>query len=483
VTARMVGAALILAPNVEVNIEALAVSRPWTTAAKSVAGAADARDASWTLLRELVSEPSRSGSATGGVEGLREENWLRLVVSVWEVNELEVARNDPMAVASRPFLALVRFRSFMRAVEDGCGAEVLARLFGPRADADRGVATAAERRSCYLRVAAARAIWYDYLTGGNRDAVPIVVSDELATELVLRTSGGKRVRRDLGELVPGDGAERVDELTATQSMARRLLLPRFLLEEMHVLCGGHRRWSTLALPAAVVAAVATSVWSIWGWSENPGRLTNHLPAAVVLVAAIATLTSAKSISVLHTFDAWCLKIPSVTIIGCAAALALPPQWMAREGVTGKTLGAVACVGAVFVYLVIEASVHTAPQRASAGLPRPMGLVIEASAHSAPQPFGSIVWRATRVWLLGLGQAAVVTAAVLGSVGTVLITGDECARSTVDCPVPPTEVALRLPTFAFLVSVSLAVGVFLQSLWETEPITYPIAHLPRRGDVT
>lgn len=160
---------------------------------------------------------------------------------------------------------------------------------------------------------------------------------------------------------------------------------------------------------------------------------------------------------------WLLRQPASAAVGLLALAAFGPGWWFTGGVPGGTARAIGViiglVGAAFVYLYIEAIGHGVRGRRLARRPPLIGL------------FGFI--HGLLVSLVGLRFLLPVFAA-----GPARGPALSCWYAAGSCH----GMALPVPALLALAAAwSLAAGVFLQIIWDDQPVTAPLAHVTwRRG---
>ena len=310
---------------------------------------------------------------------------------------------------------------------------------------------------------------------------------------------GPRMRRLAGasdRTKPDDGRLRAVRLIEQEEehrfldVAARLLLPRYMIDEsvgllQHLGTNVRRhgrpagsnlprrsRWALPLVPAALAGFILVALavlMTISGILERFGSassatfmeaslpsggvaLTGALEAVRWLLIGLAVLWIVLSAVALY----WrgrsasyllMLRVPSATGFGLAILLALSFAWIGTQSGIGR-LGPLVALLAAFAYSAVEFINQGGDSRRAA---RPAFLLT----------------------LLAGGMALMVATLILEVFGRTLLT-----------EVPNYELladpAVRLETLAILASISLALGTFLQAIWDEQTITAPLSYLRLRG---
>jgi hypothetical protein len=174
----------------------------------------------------------------------------------------------------------------------------------------------------------------------------------------------------------------------------------------------------------------------------------------ILLALVALYSRGRSASYLLLF-----RIPSATAFGLAILLALSFTWIGTQSGLGRVGPLVALLAAgvySYVEFINQGGESRRPRRAT-GRPGRRG------------GFGRVV----ELTVLAGGMSLLVATLVLEVFGRTLLT-----------QVPNYELLadpmIRLETLAILASISLALGTFLQAIWDEQTITAPLSYLRLRG---
>ncbi len=273
-------------------------------------------------------------------------------------------------------------------------------------------------------------------------------------------------------------------------VAARLLLPRYLIDEsvgllQHLGTNVPRpgrtagsdlprrsRWAWPLVPAALAGSILVAVtvlvaifgilerfaptWSatimeripsssgpaLTGILEVVWWLLIVLAGSWIVLSAFALFRRGRSASYLLL-----LRVPSATGFGLAILLALSFAWIGTQAGMGR-IGPLVALLAAFAYSVVE--------------------FINQGGDSTRALRPAFV-----LTVLAGGMALMVATLILEVFGRTLLT-----------QVPNYEMladpAVRLETLAILASISLALGTFLQSIWDEQTITAPLSHLRLRG---
>lgn len=340
----------------------------------------------------------------------------------------------------------------------------------------------------------------------EHDPVPLV-GPRLRTELGSSAEpddrsevarGVRAARRRAVELVEQEEEHRLLDVAA------RLLLPRYMVDEavgllQHIgAVSGRRsragsgvpfrrRWAWPLLPVAgagILLFAVASLMLVVGLLERllPGptataaaALRENLPFLVPLsggivvgvrwllvllavvwvgLALVALYTSGRSASYLLL-----LRIPSATAFGLAILLALSFTWIGTQSGLGRAGPAVALLAAAvysYVEFINQGGESRRPLRGD-GRTRHRG------------GFGRII----EITVLAGGMSFLVATLVLEVFGRTLLTQVPNYELLAD-PV------VYIETLAILASISLALGTFLQAIWDEQTITAPLSYLRLRG---
>jgi hypothetical protein len=216
------------------------------------------------------------------------------------------------------------------------------------------------------------------------------------------------------------------------------------------------RFSAAALAAVLIAAVLALLASILAWSWAYTAAASTAGGAYLLVAA-ATIADARAAW------PWLLRQPASAAVGLLALAAFGPNWWYTGGASGHTapavLAAIGLAAAALAYLYIEAAQHGLRGGRLYGRPVLVGL------------FGLI--HGLLVSLIGLRFLLPVFAAAPAG-GPSL----SCWYAVHSCH----GRALAAPLLIALAAAwSFAAGVFLQIVWDDQPVTAPLTHVRwRRG---
>ncbi len=273
-------------------------------------------------------------------------------------------------------------------------------------------------------------------------------------------------------------------------VAARLLLPRYLIDEsvgllQHLGTNVLRRiptdgrelprlsrWALPLIPAALAGCILvalTVLVAIFGILESfaPAWATafvERIPSSSgpalagileavwwllivlatfwIVLSAIALIRRGRSASYLLM-----LRVPSATGFGLAILLALSFAWIGTQSGIGR-IGPLVALLAAFVYSAVEFINQGGDSRRAL---RPAFVLT----------------------LLAGGMALMVATLILEVFGRTLLTQAPNYAMLADPMV-------RLETLAILASISLALGTFLQSIWDEQTITAPLSHLRLRG---
>jgi hypothetical protein len=423
------------------------------------------------------------------VENLKSgDEVVRVVNALWYANESLVDDADPSAAQRRWRLARFRYEAMKRLLLSCCPG-CLANSLDERSQDEPPRLSGL--KLLWDQATDARLTWYRMVS--NIDLDPGITLDSNAEEAAARSllaaddrpflaaeqiglvrddfvAGGEvtRCRHHNKRPQIGQLAQAADEESLmVSSMARTMLLPRYMLHDYSTLVAGHR-WVVWVVAYAVAAVVAGIVWAAWLWNSEPGAVSNlatTIPPAALGLAAI-NFGQQKRLRRSDAFDPWCLRIPASTMVGAAAVLGFSSSWALDPGhnVVDLLPAVIAPLVAVYLYMVLEAS--------------------------AAGTKGLVAWRrAWSVLLLAVGHAVLTTGVVLGTVGNLILAAEEVRppivedlTSELDWFLDGAAPEIRVLAFLALTSTSLAVGVFLQILWEPSALTQPLARSRRRNDL-
>ena len=226
--------------------------------------------------------------------------------------------------------------------------------------------------------------------------------------------------------------------------AREYFLRRFmLLDALRVVCRRRTRRGSLAA-GAFLGLVAIGL--VWPFGACVVLLAGADPSlswfAWPAVSAYALALVGVVFCGIEMSYPLCLRLPAAAALGAAVLASLGTRWIGIE-TWHPTL---AFVLIAFGYLMVEAVSHGSLRLAAAT-------------------------RALAVLTVGWMHAVAVVAIAMWAMGPLLFTGDTTIDFSGD--------TLR-ETLPLAASIVLALGVFLQVLWEDRPVTYPLAHLEWRG---
>lgn len=314
---------------------------------------------------------------------------------------------------------------------------------------------------------------------------------------------GSRTERD-ARLRPVELVEQEEEHRLLD-VAARLLLPRYMVDEavgllQHLGANARRRdvmpgkrlprrsrWALPLVPVALAGITLIAIalgmfvrgvfeWSSWGRrSRIAGVPVDRIQAvadglmaaapavrlllvllgiAWILLALVALYSRGRSASYLLL-----LRIPSATAFGLAILLALSFTWIGTQSGLGRAGPLVALLAAgvySYVEFINQGGESRRPRRATRRSGRRGG-------------FGRVV----ELTVLAGGMSLLVATLVLEVFGRTLLT----QVPNYDLLADP---AIRLETLAILASISLALGTFLQAIWDEQTITAPLSYLRLRG---
>jgi hypothetical protein len=259
---------------------------------------------------------------------------------------------------------------------------------------------------------------------------------------------------------PGDPTDAVGR-QATEFAVTRLLLPRFAwLAATRVYLRFARRLSLAFSAAAGLAVIAAVAQLVLGFVLS---LTGeYTAAAVTAIGAYALIAFAIAAEPSAAWP-WLLRQPASAAVGLLALAAFGPEWWYTGGAHGDTARAVGVIlglaAASLLYLYIEAAGH--------------------GIRGA-----KLAWRPLLVTLSGLIHGLLVSIIGLRFLLPVFAASPQngpalsCWYASGSCH----GHALPVPALLGLAATwSLAAGVFLQIIWDDQPVTSPLAHVSwRRG---
>ncbi|WP_396911956.1 hypothetical protein [Mycolicibacterium sp.] len=241
----------------------------------------------------------------------------------------------------------------------------------------------------------------------------------------------------------------------------RLLLPRFAWRASRTLVRatqGRRSivhwWCSASILASAVIAFAIAVDDRYGWSYR-----GYTAAAILALTGYAVIAvGAAARPALGWL--WLLRQPAGSTVGLLALGALPADWWwkADPVLLGQAMALLVTIGVG--YLLTEVSNHGVHGRTL--LARTGGIAFAGFLH------------AFLIALIGLRTIVPAFAGVPQDTKMRL----SCWWSAAGCSpdgLAPWQIVLAATTWSFVV------GVFLQILWDDQPITAPLAHVRwRRG---
>jgi hypothetical protein len=258
-----------------------------------------------------------------------------------------------------------------------------------------------------------------------------------------------------------DGGDPVGR-QATEFAVTRLLLPRFAWPAAtRVYLRFARRLSLALSAAACLAVLASIVELVLGFAL---RWTGGYTAAAVTAIAVYVLVASAIAAEPSAAWPWLLRQPASAAVGLLALAAFGPEWWYTGGAHGDTARAAGVIAglaaASLLYLYIEAAGHGVRGRRLAR--RPLLVTLSGLIHGV------------LVSIIGLRFLLPVFAPSPQN-GPAL----SCWYASGSCH----GLALPVPALLGLAATwSLAAGVFLQIVWDDQPVTSPLAHVSwhRRG---
>ena len=245
-----------------------------------------------------------------------------------------------------------------------------------------------------------------------------------------------------------------------QFAATRLLLPRFAWGAVTgMYLRSSARASRLFSVAACLAMFAVLVQLVLGFTFS---WTWEYTAAAGTAAGVYLLVVISMAADSRAAWPWLLRLPAGAAVGLLALAAFGPGWWFTGGVRGSTARAIFVIvglaGAGFLYLYIEAIGHRVQGR-------------------------RLIWRPALVGLYGLIHGLLVSLVGLRFLMPVFASGPSNGPA-LSCWYTGSCHGMALPVPALLglaAAWSLAAGVFLQIIWDDQPVTAPLAHVSwRRG---
>jgi hypothetical protein len=236
----------------------------------------------------------------------------------------------------------------------------------------------------------------------------------------------------------------------------RLLLPRFAWRRSTAICFRSMNALPLTLNAVAAAAVVSAmVLPVIGYCLH---LTWGYTAAAATAATAYVLIAWATGADRRAAWPWLLRQPASAAVGLLAVAAFGPSWWYTGGARGDTaralVAAAGLAGAALVYLCIEAAGHGVRGRRLAG----RSLLVSG--------FGLV--HGVLVGLIGLRFLLPIFAASPPG-GPAL----SCWYTPGACHGQALPVLVLL---AIAAAWSLAAGVFLQIIWDDQPVTAPLAHV-------
>lgn len=260
----------------------------------------------------------------------------------------------------------------------------------------------------------------------------------------LATWDRPRIDRELRLLLlRPKGGPWVDDPPYVRWVVREGFLPRFMLVDA---------WRAVPRPLQRLALAPLLFLTLIVVACLVG-LTGAVPRDLLLPGAPIVATVAYALVIVAAGLAWetvylmCLRLPAGAAVGLLAVISFNPKWVGTPGMTW-VLASTALLLASWAYLFVEALAHGVPP-------------VAAGRRSA------------LVSALGFAHALAVAAIALPVVGRAFSAdlGTELDQLT----------KIGLSQFYLLAaSAGLAVGVFLQMLWDDHPVTYPLTHLGWKG---
>jgi hypothetical protein len=160
-----------------------------------------------------------------------------------------------------------------------------------------------------------------------------------------------------------------------------------------------------------------------------------------------------------------LRVPAAVGFGLAILMALSFEWIDTQSGFGRT-GPIVAILAAAVYSGVEFINQGAASRPRLSQRRDDA----AQGHG---PASSVRRAAFDLTILAAGISMLITTIVLEIFGRTFLTGVAGYQLLLDDPV------VYLEALAVLASVSLALGTFLQAIWDDQPITAPLSYVRLR----
>ena len=264
--------------------------------------------------------------------------------------------------------------------------------------------------------------------------------------------------------VPGTAAaeDRADPpgREAARFAVIRLLLPRFAWGSASRIVLRSVSGVSLGFNVAALTAALTSIL-LFGLASIPSWSWAYTGAAISAAAVYLLITAAATIDPRGAWP-WLLRQPASAAVGLLALAAFGSDWWYTGGANADAvraaIAAAGLAGAALAYLYVEAAQHGVRGRRLAWRPSLVGLV--GLIHSL------------LISLIGLRFLLPVFAATPSN-GPAL----SCWYAIHSCH----GQALPAPLLIALATAwSFAAGVFLQIIWDDQPVTAPLTHVSWRG---
>lgn len=245
-----------------------------------------------------------------------------------------------------------------------------------------------------------------------------------------------------------------------QYAATRLLLPRFAwAATTRIYLRSSALASRLLSAAACAAIFAALIQIVLGFTLN---LRWEYTAAAGTAAGVYVLVVLAMAADSRAAWPWLLRQPASAAVGLLALAAFGPGWW----FTGRSGGGTARAGVVIAGLAGAALLY---------------LYIEAIGHRVQGR--RLIWRPALVGLYGFVHGLLVSLIGLRFLMPVFASGPANGPA-LSCWYAGSCHRMALPVPALLglaAAWSLAAGVFLQIVWDDQPVTAPLAHVSwRRG---
>lgn len=278
--------------------------------------------------------------------------------------------------------------------------------------------------------------------------------------LLTLTSSRLDLRRPYPERWKGDDPHLTADRRFVRHASRTLFLHRFMLREAWMVSALVRTpdaaWRAFAVaPALLLGAVAVLPVA---FVVRPSLFCLPLlfwsAVAAYGLIGIGVLTRGSAIS-----DAHCLRFAAGAGIGMVALISISAaMWWEKD--QGWWLAGAMAVAA-FGYLLVEIEAHGAPARSRPDSRSP-------AADALATAWSPIVQRAALTLVVGWAHAVAVAALMLHLAAPVFFEKSYVASG-----------APGVRGLVVAAGTGLALGVFLQMLWEDRPVTYPLAHMDWR----